>query len=526
MRKAVPSQVASRSKSSISLPAVRGWVSSEALAAARQGGALRLENWFPTKTGIRLRGGNVKYATISDGPVVSMFTYRSGASEKFFAADEENVFDISSVADPDEIPTADLSGQTSGYYSTAQIGTAGGDFLMICNGSDAPQYYDGSAWTVPSFTFPGTPTIDETAFKFVTLYGSRLWFIPNDSLSIYYLPVDSISGTLEEFSLAGVMQTGGYLVGAYSWSQDSGSGLDDYFVVVSSTGEVAVYQGGDPSSASTWSKVGLYQISPPIGPNAFMRAGGDLLIATEAGIVPISEALNKDVSALSMASITADIEPDWKSEVSTRRALPWEIIKWPVNNMMVVSVPVTSDGLPEICFVKNLETGGWSKFTGWNTRCIAHFDGYGYFGTNSGTVHKMEVGGNDDGAPYVCTCVGLPDHIKSPGVLKVIHSMRSTFRSSSPFKAKVSASVNYKVQLPTPPASVVDYTTDEWDSGLWDQALWDSAGTLESSSVWASVGRTGFVISPQVQVTCAVTQFPMVELIASDVIYETGGVMV
>lgn len=522
MRKAVAANVRTQTRNVMALPAVRGWVSAETLAAARPGGALRLENWFPTKTGIRLRGGNIKYATVSTGAVLRMFNYKSGAQEKLFASDETNVFDVSSVVDADTIPTADITGQTSGYYATAQIATAGGDFLSICNGTNTPQYYDGTTWAVHSMTGYATPA----DFNFNFTFASRLWFIPVNSRSAYYLGVDSINGALNEFSLNGVFQEGGFLVGGYKWSQDSGAGLDDSLVFLSSTGEVAVYQGTDPSSASTWSLVGVYQITPPLGANATMRAGGDLLIATEAGIVPISQAVNKDVSALSLASITAAIEPDWKVEVTARKTLPWEIVKWPTNNMMIVSLPVPNDGVSEACFVANLETGGWAKFTGWNTRCIAHYDGYGYFGTNDGTIHKMEVGGSDNDVPYACTYIGLPDHMRSPGIHKTVHSMRSTFRASVPFKAKVSASTDYKIQLPTPPASVADYTTDEWDSGLWDQASWDSAGTVDSRSIVASVGRSGFVISPQVQVTCAVTPFPRVELIASDVEYETGGFLV
>ena len=521
-RQPVKQNVRANARSQMALPAIRGWVSAETLAAAQPGGALRLENWFPTKTGVRLRGGSQKYATISTGPAERMFNYKSGSTEKLFASVETNIFDISAILDPDTIPTADVTGQTSGYYNTTQIATAGGDFLTVCNGTDTPQYFDGVAWADHSLTGFATP---ET-LKFPFVFANRLWFIPADSRSAYYLGVDSINGALTEFSLNGVLSDGGFLVGAYTWSQDSGSGLDDSLVFVSSTGETVIYQGTDPSSATTWQKVGNYQITPPMGPNGIMRAGGDLLIATEAGIVPISEAINKDVSALSLASITAAIEPDWKVEVVARKTLPWEIIKWPTNNMMIVSLPVVNEGVDAICFVKNLETGGWAKFTGWNTRCIGHYDGYGYYGTNDGSIYRMEVGGSDDGVPYICTYIGLPNHMNTPGVHKLIHSQRSIFRASVPFKAKVSASVDYRIQLPQPPASVADYATSEWDSGLWDQAFWDSGGTVDSQVIWGSVGRSGFVISPQVQVTCAVTPFPRVELIASDVIYETGGVMI
>jgi hypothetical protein len=46
------------------------------------------------------------------------------------------------------------------------------------------------------------------------------------------------------------------------------------------------------------------------------------------------------------------------------------------------------------------------------------------------------------------------------------------------------------------------------------------------STRWVSVGKTGFAISPQVQITCGTTPRPATELIAFDVIYERAGTMV
>ena len=526
-RQPVQSAARNNSSSFTFQPPVRGWIANEALANAKPGGARVLENWFPTLTSARLRGGSRKYATISTGPVLRMFTYKSGNVEQFFASDEENIFDITTVADADVIPAADVTGQTSGYYSTAQFGTAGGDFLYAVNGTDEAQLYDGSSWlAINAASTPAITGVLTSALSFVWSFANRLFFVEENTMNSWYLPVDSIGGAANSFSLAGVFQEGGSLLYGGKWSLDSGDGLDDKCVFVSTTGEVAVFQGTDPGSAADWQKVGVYKITPPLGMNATMSAGGDLLMATEDGIVPISEAVNKDVAALSLSAVTRNIEPEWKKEVIARKTLPWEIVKWPTNNMMVVSLPVPDDGIEPYCFVANLETGAWAKYTEWNTRSIQIYADFGYFGTNTGTIHQMEVGGSDDGTPYVCTYVGLPEHLKSPGVTKVIHSARSVFLSNVPFIAKISASVNYAISLPTPPSSVTDFTTDEWDSGLWDVALWDSAGVGTVSTKWVSVGKSGFSISPQIQITCGVTPFPRTELIAYDVIYERGGVMV
>jgi hypothetical protein len=488
---------------------------------SQPGGAQILENWFPTTTGIRTRGGSLKYATISTGPVLRAWTFKSGQVEEFFASDATKIFNITTVADPNVIPTPVVTGQTSGYYSTAQASNAGVTILSIVNGTDTPKYYDGATWANHAFTGMATPA----HLSFVWLFASRLFYVEKDTMSAWYLAVDSINGALSKFSLAGIFQKGGSLLFGGKWSLDSGDGLDDKCVFVSTEGEVAVYQGTNPASAADWQKVGLYSITPPMGPNATMQAGGDLLIATEDGIVPISEAVRKDSAALSISAVTSTIEPEWKKEVTNRRSVPWEIIKWPTNNMMVVSLPSLTDDQPSPCYASNLKTGAWGNFTGWDVRCIALFAGEGYFGSSTGTIHRFDTSGSDDGMPYVCTYVGLPDHVDSPGVTKTINQARSIFKSNVPFVAQISASVDYTVEIPSPPSSAADISEDVWDVGLWDDAIWDAGQATSVSTEWVSIGITGFSMSPQVQITCGITPTPRTELIAFDVLYEAGAVM-
>lgn len=568
---------------------IRGLVTSENLASAGPMTALRLDNFFPTTNGIRCRGGISKKATVaSSAPVLSMWTYKSGTVERFFAADETNIFDITSVADADSIPTADITGQTSGYYSTPQISAVGGDFQYAINGDDEAQIYDGTSWsqvdeathtlaydaeTMPftvgqtltggtsgatativevidngtdgvlrinslSGSFQDNETITDGAtgsadadgteeavtatitgvdtkdLSFGWVFGSRLFFVEKDTMNVWYLAVDSIGGTASDFSLAGIFQGGGAVWFGATWSLDAGDGLDDKCVFFSTTGQVAVYQGTDPSSGATWSKVGVYQITTPMGPKAVERAGGDVLVATEDGIVPLSQAVAKDSAALSLAAVTRSIPENWANEVIDRRTVNWEMIKWDASNMLIVSQPITVEGQESQCYVANVETGAWCRFTGWDTRCLALYNDRGYFGTSTGEVYEMEVGGTDDGTPYVCVYVGQFDHMKAMGAEKTVMQARATFRAASPFNYKLSVSTNYQISLPSAPASADDYSVAEWDAAVWDTDVWDSSTNETSVSTrWVSIGRTGFVAAPTLQITCGVTPFPRVELV-------------
>lgn len=533
-RVAVPQQ-ASPPASLYSVPApILGWVLNQNLANQQPNSALQLDNWVPTQTGIRLRGGSTKFATISVGEVEALFPYVTSTGEEFFGADANNIFNITDPADPDVIPTADVTGQTSGDYSTIQITTTGGDFLYAVNGDDAPQLYDGTTWqAVTDVSAPiaitGVPAGFTTAdFSFVWLFANRLFFVLKDSRTAVFLPVDSVGGAAGSFSLDSIFGRGGTLQFGGTWSQDSGAGLDDKCVFVSSEGQVAIFGGTDPSTASTFALQGVYDITKPLGKNATMVAGGDFVIATEEGLVPVSEATLKDPAALSIAAVSRQIEQAWKDEVLVRRNAPWEILKWSTNNMVIVALPVIDSTTPAICFVVNLETGAWSRFTGWETQSVGLFDNAGYFGNRTGQVFRMEDGGSDDGAIYTGDFIGAFDHFgMQPGIYKSVKTMRTVFRTATEINPQATVATDYNIPTLSPPNSGPDVSGDNlWDSGLWDVALWDAGTVVSVQTKWHSIGRSGFAIAPIVQVTNGVTVTPDIELVIVDFTFVPGGVMV
>ena len=155
------------------------------------------------------------------------------------------------------------------------------------------------------------------------------------------------------------------------------------------------------------------------------------------------------------------------------------------------------------------------------------YSGRGFFGANDGCVYEMEFGGSDDGQPYTANYIGAFDHCGTPGQTKTFTMARGIFRAASPINPKISASKNYAETLPTPPSSPANFTTSEWDSGLWDDATWDAGGSaLAFSSPWVGIGVTGYAIAPQVQLTYGVTPSPRAELVAFDLVYESGGIVV
>lgn len=520
MRKAVSPQARTRAMNRILPAPTAGWVTATNLAEPKKKSAIILENWFPQRRSCRLRGGSTKRATISATLAVqSVFPYSAGTVNKLFAATSAAVYDITSPATPTTIPTADLTGKTSGFYSTSLFTTVGGTYLTICNGTESTQQYDGTTWTTPAITGATSST-----FSHVWAYRNRLFFVQKNTLNAYYLPVDSIAGAVGTVSLAGVFQRGGNLLTGCTWSVDAGDGLHDQCAFISTNGEIAIYQGTDPSSASTWSIVGRYDIGTMLGKNAIVRAGGDVLLGTADGLIPISKAISIDRSAISLNSISSDIEPDWKAEAIARTD-NWTIAKWPEKNMAIIALPSVTN-LGKYCFVVNLETGAWAKYTGWDTNCICMFSQFAYFGTSTGTILKAETGGSDDGVGYISKYVGQFEDWDATGSNKIGLLCRSTFTASVPFAPLITLLSNYNTTTAAAPSVAIAASTSLWDAAIWDVNFWDGTGLSSIQTKWRSIYGQGFVLAPSVQITNNSTLLPDAQLVVSHYRYSIGGTVV
>lgn len=523
-RVAVPPQARSVAATKTFPSPVRGWVTNMNLSAASPGAALVLDNWIPTQTGIKARGGLLEFADIGADPVTSLFVYRISGVSKLFAADEGSIWNITST------PSEDVTGQTGGYYSTFQFETTGGNYLFALNGTDSIRRYDGSSWlAITGVSADAITGVTTSTLSHGWVWKNRAFFVQGGTMNAWYLPVDSIAGAASDHTLAGVFQNGGSLLFGATWSIDAGDGADDKCVFVSSEGEVAIYEGTDPAAVATFALVGRYLLGgKPLGKNAWMRAGGDLIIATLDGMVPLSQALNKDPAALSLAAVSRNIEPDWRTEAVARQSLPWDVEKWDDENLAIIGLPVVSaTSTPARCFVVNMETGAWARFTGWDTRSLAVHSGLLYFGTSDGKIMQANTGGSDDGTLYVCQMALHFDHFKAMGQYKTLKQARATFRGSKPFTPKLSASTDYAQSFPSPPSSIADFTVDEWDSAIWDEAEWD-ATTSESvtSTRWVSITGAGFTHALQVQISFGITPTPDVELMSYDITFEQGAVVI
>ena len=512
------------------LAPIAGYVSGQPIAGQQEQTAYVLENFWPTERGISPRGGTDLRCTIA-GAVESLFEYRAGTQHVFFAADSNNIYEFSVATEGGGALAATVTGQTSADYSTLVTQTDGGSFLLAVNGFDYAQIYDGTTWqqlTDTSSPFAITGVATDT-LTHVWSHRNRVFFVQKATMNAWYLGVNSVAGAATKLPLSGVFEKGGSLLFGGTWSSDSGSGMDDRCVFVTDQGEVAVYAGADPSTASDWQLEGVYDIGEPIGKNAVMKVGGDFIIATRAGLIPLSAAVVKDPSQTKLDALSRNIELDWFREVGlTGAQLQWKVVKWDKGNAAIVVPPQTA-AFDDFCWVMNLNTGAWAKFTGWNIGGIAVLGGDIYYGDPDGNIFLADTGGKDNGKPFECRLCMRFDMLDHSAAHKTAHAMRTTWRYVSPFNARYSVAKNYKTSFLPPVNAIIDGEQDLpfWDIARWDQDFWASSGeTNQIVSDWRSVAAQGVSIAPQIQITSAQGAKLDCELVTIDLMYSTGGVLV
>lgn len=416
-----------------------------------------------------------------------------------------------------------VTDEDNGTDGTLRLRNVDGEFadneLVRGSGGSARVNIPDGATAVPSIN-----DVSTTNFSHVWVYKSRLFFLKRHSLIAYALNnTDSLGGNLTTINLGAVMTKGGSLiVGATISTSDAGSGPDDYCVFISDQGECAIYQGSDPSNALLWKLVGVYPIGRLLHKNAVMRAGGNLLVATETGLVPITNSMSKDVASLSDNAVSLPIEPTWKDYVAERMG-KWTIGKWTAKNMALVGFPTGDDGT-KANFVLNLQTGAWARWTGFTIASAVEVDGHLYVGTDDGLVLDCETAGDDNGAEYNCLYVGLHESIAG-GSLVQTHMLRATWRYFSTFKYRTAMAVNYSYDEIEALLSEPTGTGGIWDSGRWDVAVWGGFGSQQIATEWASTAGNGHVVSPIVALKIDGGVIPKIELVSLELTYTPGALV-
>lgn len=406
--------------------------------------------------------------------------------------------------------TLRLGAITSGPFQNDEALTGSSTGAATANGASAA----GSTVTITG--------VASTALSQGWVWKERSFFIEKDTTSAWYLPVESIGGAAVELDLGSKMGKGGSLLFGATWSLDSGSGLDDVLVFVTTEGELIVYEGTDPATADTFSLVGVYEVAAPLNKHGWFQAGGDLAILTEDGIVPISEALKKARAALQAGAITYPIEDAWKDSIANRTSsYPISATLWQKQTLLLVGTPAKVENNP-VSLVANARTGSWARVTGWDVRCSVVADDVLYFGNNAGKVLRADDGGADDGAAY--TGVYVPKFF-TEGVEMSSNAVGLNYKAGDELtQFRLEAHADYQIgsiSVPLPEAVESGATWgggDTWGGG----AVWGGTGNKQAYDQWQAAYATGTSLAPSLAITSNQSSKLIFEILMLRMRFERG----
>lgn len=513
-----------------SIPApTGGWNARDSIGDMAANDAVILENWIPSTNYCELRKGYAAWkggTTPLAAQVETLAAYASPTAAKLFAIAGTSLYEVTTSAGT--WPAASVTGLGDARWGHTNFATSAGSYLYITRyaGGTTPYLFDGTTWT--SITGASTPAITgvtTTSLVNVWQFKKRLFFVELNSTRVWYLPVDSIGGAANSLDLGGILRLGGKIIAGATWTLDAGYGLDDHCVIVSDKGEVVVFGGTDPGSATAWQLIGVYQIGAPLGNRCLTKAAGDLIVMCIDGFFPMTAALqstrltnNGAISDKIQAAVALAAE-------SYRTNFGWDCLLYPLGALLIFNIPV-QEGANQEQYCMSLQTRSWCKFTGMQANCWELFNDQAYFGGN-GVVYQG-LTGTVDNANTAATANIRADaqpafnYFGNRGQTKRFTLARPVFVSDPPFGA---TAVTFDMNIDydsTPPTSSPTYTGASgsvWDSGTWDTATWSGATVIKD---WQSVVGVGFCATLRIQVAMRNTNLKWV---STDFVMELGGIL-
>jgi hypothetical protein len=479
--------------------------------------AVTLDNLFPGVSSVMLRGGYIRHATGISGQVESLMTYNAGGVDEMFAIAQGSIYDVTAAG---PVGAAVVSGLSNSRWESVNITTAGGGYLYAANGEDDPLLYDGSTWTpIDGASTPAITGVTTSNLFCPTLFKNRMWFIEKDTLKAWYLPTASVGGAANVLDLSSVARNGGTLRAMATWTIDAGYGVDDNLVFITDQGEIIVYRGTDPSNASTWALIGVWQVGAPVSRRCVTKYGGDLLVLTLDGLIPLASALQSSRLDPQVA-LSDKIQGAFAAATRQYKAnFGWGLLYNPLNNALIINIPVGTNSQQQ--FVMNNITKAWCRFTGWYANSWSLLNDTPYFG---GDGYVAQAWTTDSGTGYADNNAAIPtralqafNYFETRGVIKYFTRGRPTIYSNGQPAISIGVNVDFQTADIVGPLSFSPTAYGLWDVGLWDQALWGSDTVVSNNFV----GLQGIGYCAAVNFNSSSKNLTL-EWASTDIVYQLG----
>lgn len=284
-----------------------------------------------------------------------------------------------------------------------------------------------------------------------------------------------------------------------------------------SEGEVAVYQGTDPASASTFALKGIYFVGKPLGQRCFSKYGGDVVLLTAGGLVPFSRYLQS--TGIDRTTFFTDtIQNRLREEIETYGTTSgWEVITFLDQNLLLLHVPA-ADGT-RYQYAMNTDTGAWSRFLLSDVSTFCTYNGSLYAG-DATQVRNCWTGALDDEEPIRYRMVTAFSYFGAPSRGKQLLLARLTFRASGTPQYMVKPLFEFDLNVNFPSQAGASSGASLWGTAVWGTDTW--GGSTVFYRKWLSLAGFGTAAALAVEGVNVHTVF---EIVSIEYLYRVGGIL-
>lgn len=464
---------------SVTIPApVGGWNARDPLDGMPEADAISLVNWFPGQRRIEMRRGYQTHATgLGTGAVESLFEFnnQAGTRQLIACADGE----IWNATTYDAAATSLDSGFSEDRWQAVNFR---GRLIMV-NGTDQPQQWDGT--TLSDATYTG---MTDNNLIDVAHYRNRLYFVEKNTASIWYTSsADVLTGACTEFPLQSLLRFGGQIMTITGWSTAAGDSLNEYFVAISTEGEILVYSGPNPGD-STWTLVARAKFPPPLGRRCVIPFGKDVYILTTGGLISLGAALYGADAAGNYETLTDKIRTAFNDAArSLSSNFGWQAINYTRGRYLLVNVPLV-EGSQSEQYVMNTETGAWTKFKGMKASAWCIFNEKPYFAGVDGNIYEADVTKSDNGMKIATSLEQAYNYVGDRQRMKLFNLARPLIQATSTaFDVMIDVNVDFEMRNITNTISI------DGDDGTPWGSEWGSpwSGSEKKINNWYAVAGLG-----------------------------------
>jgi len=461
---------------------------------------------------VTLRDGYTSFCTgIGSGNVETLIEHNAGANRQLLAIGSNGTFyQIDSGT-----AVSKKTGLANGRAEHIEFNNV---TVVVPSGANVPFSWNGSSASDLSITL--SDSVNANTLTGVHAHKNRVYYWTGTSQNFYYsATVDTFTGNFTKFPVGLVGTFGGNIVMINTLTLDGGEGVDDLLCIIMTSGEVLLYSGSNPGS--DFSLVGTFRIAEPIAEKrAIAKLGGDVIVMTKEGYLPLSQVVRQDIVGNKAAAISEKIRGTVIAQVkATGTTTGWQIFVSPDGDKVIFNYP-TGEPDPFNQHVFNPIIRAWCIFENLPAHVWGQFNGDTYFGSASGVVFK--VGGDADNGGNITGDVATAyNYFGDRGGVKRFSSVQPMLEGETDIVFSFGVGVD---QAPTTTIDVSPVTfasnLASWDTATWDDFFWADTTGAGVTKRRKAVNRLGYSAALRIKVA---TSTQTISFISAHYTFAPGG---